>query len=60
MIGDENVENRRAIEHYGHVRVLGRIPRLPTLDRAALLHAFETHFDRAAFPARNAALGHAG
>ncbi len=60
LIGDENAENRRAIEHYGQVRVLGRIPRLPSIDRAALLRAFETHFDRAAFPARNAALGHAG
>ncbi len=60
MNGDENVENRRAIEHYGRVRVLGRIPRLPTLDRAALLRAFEMHFDRAAFLAHNAALGSAG
>jgi dethiobiotin synthetase len=60
MNGDENVENRRAIEHYGQVRVLGRIPRLPSLDRAALLRAFESNFDRAAFSGRAAALGHAG
>jgi dethiobiotin synthetase len=60
MNGDENAENRRAIEHYGQVRVLGRIPRLPSLDRAALLHAFESNFDRAAFSSRAAALGHSG
>jgi dethiobiotin synthase len=59
LMGDENSENRSAIEHYGQVRVLGRIPRLPSIDRAALLRAFDTHFDRAAFLARNATLGHA-
>ncbi len=60
MIGDENAENRRAIEHFGQVRVLGRVPRLPSLVRAALLYAFESHFDRASFSARLAARGHAG
>ena len=59
LIGDENSENRRAIEHYGQVRLLGCIPRLPSIGRAALLRAFDTHFDRAAFLARNAALWHA-
>ncbi|HYB60257.1 MAG TPA: dethiobiotin synthase [Methylomirabilota bacterium] len=59
LIGDENSENHRAIEHYGQVRVLGRIPRFPSIDRAALLRTFDTHFDRAAFLARNATLGHA-
>ena len=37
MIGDENMENRRAIEHYGDVRVIGRIPMLRQINRAALL-----------------------
>jgi len=60
VIGDENAENHRAIEHYGQVRVLGRIPRLPSIDRATLLHTFETHFDRSSFSARLAARGHAG
>jgi dethiobiotin synthase len=60
LIGDENVENHRAIEHYGQVRVLGRIPCLAPLDRAALLRAFDEHFDRSAFFARGAALGRAG
>ncbi|MGH9679287.1 MAG: dethiobiotin synthase [Candidatus Acidiferrales bacterium] len=49
MIGDEHLENRAAIEHYGNVHVLGRIPVLRTLDRAAFLDAFGKHFDREAF-----------
>lgn len=49
MIGEQNVENRNAIERYGNVPVVGWIPLLPTIDRTALHRAFENHFDRAAF-----------
>lgn len=49
LIGAENVENRRAIEAYGNVRVIGHIPILERIDRAALLDVFATRFDRAAF-----------
>ncbi len=49
LIGAENVENRRAIEHYGHMRVIGHIPILDRIHRAALLEVFEKHFDRSAF-----------
>ena len=49
LIGDENIENRHAIEHYGNVRVVGRIPQLESIHRAALLDVFETYFDRQAF-----------
>ena len=49
MIGHENIENRRAIEHYGKVRVIGHIPMLEKIHRAALLDVFEKHFDRRAF-----------
>ena len=49
VIGEENVENRKAIEHYGDVAVVGWIPLLPTIDRTALYHAFQNYFDRAAF-----------
>jgi dethiobiotin synthase len=49
LIGDENIENRRAIEYYGDVRVLGRIPRLENICRAALLDAYEKYFDQTAF-----------
>ncbi len=51
MIGEENVENRSAIEHYGNVPVVGWIPLLPAIDRPVLLHAFQNHFNRAAFDA---------
>jgi dethiobiotin synthetase len=49
MIGAGNNENRSAIEHYGNVRVIGHIPVLECMDRAALLEVFERNFDRLAF-----------
>src|SRR5579871_118630 len=49
LIGDENIENRRAIEHYGHVRIVGRIPILTEINRASLLEAYEKHFDHGVF-----------
>jgi dethiobiotin synthetase len=49
LIGEENAENRRAIEHYGNVRVIGHIPRLARIERAALLEVFAERFDREAF-----------
>jgi dethiobiotin synthase len=49
LIGDANFENLRAIEHYGDVRVIGQIPILKEINRAALLDVFEKHFDHQAF-----------
>jgi len=49
MVGKAHIENQKAIEHYGQVRVLGRLPFLPQLGRKALLKAFNSHFDRTAF-----------
>jgi dethiobiotin synthetase len=49
MIGEEDIENRRAIEHYGKVRVIGHIPVLQEISRAALLDVFAKTFDRQAF-----------
>ena len=49
LIGEENTENRRAIEHYGNVRVIGYIPMLRQIHRAALLEVFAKYFDRDAF-----------
>jgi len=49
MIGEENVQNRDAIEHYGNVRVIGHIPLLKTITRATLLEVYEQHFDHQAF-----------
>jgi dethiobiotin synthetase len=49
LIGEENMENRRAIEHYGKIRVIGHIPVLKQIHRAALLDVFKKYFDRQAF-----------
>jgi dethiobiotin synthetase len=49
LIGDENLENRRAIEHYGNARILGHIPVLERIDRPALREVFARNFDRSAF-----------
>jgi len=49
MIGEEHVENRRAIEHYGRVRVIGHIPPLQEINRDTLLGVFDKRFDRLAF-----------
>ena len=42
MNGEENQSNLEAIEHYGQVPVIGRIPRLSELNREALLEVFST------------------
>ena len=49
LIGDENAENHRAIEHFGRAPVFGWIPRLENLSRATLLDVFRRHFDARAF-----------
>jgi len=49
LIGEENLENRRAIEHYGNARILGHIPILERIDRPALRDVFARRFDRSAF-----------
>ncbi|MDE3180209.1 MAG: dethiobiotin synthase [Acidobacteriota bacterium] len=53
MLGEENLENRRAIEHYGEVPVIGHVPWLANLCRGELIQAFETRFDQAAFRPRS-------
>ena len=49
MIGRENQDNERAIERYGAVPVVGRIPVLDNICRSALLQVFESRFDRKIF-----------
>jgi dethiobiotin synthetase len=49
LIGEEIIENRCAIEHYGNVRVVGHIPILQQINRVALLEVYERHFDHATF-----------
>ena len=51
MVGEPNRENKLAIERYGAIEVLGTVPILKKLDRAALLKTFRENFDRDAFPA---------
>ncbi len=49
LIGGENIENHRAIEWYGDVRVIGHIPMLGKINRKALLGVYEKYFDHEAF-----------
>lgn len=51
MVGKPAPENRKAIEHYGRIKVVGRLPRLKRINCAALLKSFREHFDREAFSA---------
>ena len=49
MVGKPNGENRKAIEHYGEVEVVGAVPVLAKINRTTLTGAFRKHFDRGAF-----------
>ena len=49
MIGKENCENRRSIERYGNVAVIGQIPWLEKIDRTTLRSVFTLYFEPAAF-----------
>jgi len=49
LVGKKNRENRLAIEQYGQVKVVGWVPFLRKIDRAALLRIFHNEFDRRAF-----------
>lgn len=45
LLGPENSDNRRAIEHYGNIPVVGHVPLLPEIHRKALRAVFAEHFD---------------
>jgi dethiobiotin synthetase len=49
LVGKPNLENLRAIEHYGEISVIGFLPLLRKIDRRALLAAYKKHFDHRAF-----------
>lgn len=51
MVGPENIENRRAIEWYGKVPVIGQIPVIETIHRDALMAVFDAHFHKGFFSA---------
>ncbi len=48
--GEENPDNREALERYGRVPILGWVPPLPGISRQALRRVFEEHFDKTYFP----------
>ena len=49
MVGKENSDNRRAVERYGNVPVIGTIPWLDSINRANLCRVFEQYFDKTSF-----------
>jgi len=51
LSGKPNRENRRAIEHYGKIEVLGAVPPLNKMNRAIFREIFRRHFHRRAFNA---------
>lgn len=48
LVGRPNLENCKAIEHYGDISVIGHVPFLAKLDRRSLLAAYKKNFDRKA------------
>lgn len=42
-VGEPNAENEKAIEYYGKIAVLGRIPLVPDLDHEQLLTIYRDH-----------------
>ncbi|HEV2617847.1 MAG TPA: dethiobiotin synthase [Candidatus Acidoferrales bacterium] len=51
MVGKENRENRAVIERYGEIEVVGAVPMLAKINRAALIRVFRKNFNRKVFPA---------
>jgi dethiobiotin synthetase len=49
LIGPENPENRKAIERYGKVQVIGQIPMVQTINRQVLCEVFAANFQKEAF-----------
>ena len=49
LVGTENGENRKAIEHFGKVDVVGWIPPLRDMNRMSLLRVFRKTFDSRVF-----------
>ncbi len=49
FIGEDNADNMRTIADFSGARILGHIPRLDRVDRAALLDAFARGFRREDF-----------
>ena len=48
--GEENRDNRTAVERYGRIPILGWVPPLAGISRQTLRRVFEMHFDKFYFP----------
>jgi dethiobiotin synthetase/malonyl-CoA O-methyltransferase len=49
MIGPPDCDNRKAIEHYGKVQVIGQIPMLATINRQSLRDSYDRYFMKEIF-----------
>jgi dethiobiotin synthetase len=49
MVGKPHSENRKAIEHYGEIEVVGEVPMLAKINLRTLTSVFRKHFDRGVF-----------
>ncbi len=49
MLGPDNTENLRAVEQFGKVPVIGRVPWLQALNRKTLIEVFESSFEKSYF-----------
>jgi dethiobiotin synthetase len=48
MIGEINKENEKAIEHYGEIKILGRIPVMADMRKETFANVYEKNFERGA------------
>ncbi len=48
--GEEDRNNRAAVERYGRIPILGWVPPLAGISRQELRRVFEIHFDKSYFP----------
>jgi len=46
LIGEENKGNEQAIEQYGKVEIIGKIPQLQSLDTQSLISVYKTYFTK--------------
>ncbi len=49
LVGSQIQDNERAIEHYGKVPIVGRVPLLEVINRETLLEVYHREFDRSLF-----------
>ena len=49
MVGKPNPENRKAVEWYGNIRIVGVVPFLKKINRETLVRVFHKSFDHQVF-----------